>query len=81
MAITAITGNCTPDAEVALLDDAVAGAADFQGRPARRSRTGSWKSASFIIGMNRMIVINPIGDIFFWMNFELFNFVFGGGIC
>ncbi|KAH6763809.1 Major facilitator superfamily protein [Perilla frutescens var. frutescens] len=51
MAVTEITGNGTADAGAALLNDAVGGAVDFKGRPARRSRTGCWKSASFIIGV------------------------------
>ncbi|KAH6763808.1 Major facilitator superfamily protein [Perilla frutescens var. frutescens] len=49
--LAGITGNDTADAEAPLLNDAVGGAVDFKGRPARRSRTGCWKSASFIIGV------------------------------
>ncbi|KAK6116667.1 hypothetical protein DH2020_049601 [Rehmannia glutinosa] len=39
------------DAEVPLLNDAVEGSIDFKGRPVSRSKSGSWRSASFIIGV------------------------------
>ncbi|KAL1542814.1 protein NRT1/ PTR FAMILY 5.10-like [Salvia divinorum] len=51
MESNAITGNGGSDAEAPLINDAVSGADDFRGRPASRSRTGGWKSASFIIGV------------------------------
>ncbi|XP_057793622.1 protein NRT1/ PTR FAMILY 5.10-like [Salvia miltiorrhiza] len=39
------------DAEAPLLDDAVDGSVDFKGRPVFRSKSGGWRSASFIIGV------------------------------
>ncbi|KAK6129604.1 hypothetical protein DH2020_036649 [Rehmannia glutinosa] len=39
------------DAEVPLLNDAVEGSIDFKGRPVSRSKSGGWRSASFIIGV------------------------------
>ncbi|KAK4413373.1 protein NRT1/ PTR FAMILY 5.10 [Sesamum alatum] len=39
------------DAEAPLLDDTVEGSVDFKGRPVSRSKSGGWKSASFIIGV------------------------------
>ncbi|CAH9080206.1 unnamed protein product [Cuscuta europaea] len=46
-------GPILPDAEIPLLpeEEAVDGCVDFKGRPAFRSRTGRWRSASFIIGV------------------------------
>uniref|UniRef100_A0A5B6YQ37 Peptide/nitrate transporter n=1 Tax=Davidia involucrata TaxID=16924 RepID=A0A5B6YQ37_DAVIN len=42
----------TPDAETPLLDDDVVdGAVDYKGRPVTRSKSGGWRSASFIIGV------------------------------
>ncbi|KAK6116663.1 hypothetical protein DH2020_049597 [Rehmannia glutinosa] len=51
MAITVVTGNDISETETPLLDDVVTGAVDFNGLPAVRSRSGCWKSASFIIGV------------------------------
>ncbi|KAK6129607.1 hypothetical protein DH2020_036652 [Rehmannia glutinosa] len=51
MAITVVTGNNISETETPLLDDVVTGAVDFNGLPAVRSRSGCWKSASFIIGV------------------------------
>ncbi|KAK6152824.1 hypothetical protein DH2020_012463 [Rehmannia glutinosa] len=48
MAITVVTISET---ETPLLDDVVTGAVDFNGLPAVRSKSGCWKSASFIIGV------------------------------
>ncbi|GER37821.1 major facilitator superfamily protein [Striga asiatica] len=39
------------DAEVPLLNDAVEGSVDFRGAPVRRSKSGCWRSAAFIIGV------------------------------
>ncbi|GLU16340.1 hypothetical protein SLE2022_327780 [Rubroshorea leprosula] len=39
------------DAEIPLLDGAVYRCVDYKGRPARRSSSGGWRSASFIIGV------------------------------
>ncbi|KAL5558419.1 hypothetical protein UlMin_034630 [Ulmus minor] len=39
------------DAEAPLLDDTVASAVDYKGRPVRRSNSGGWRSAGFIIGV------------------------------
>ncbi|PIN13440.1 H+/oligopeptide symporter [Handroanthus impetiginosus] len=46
-----ITGNDIPAARAPLLDDVVRGSVDFNGVPSRRSKSGCWKSASFIIGV------------------------------
>ncbi|RXH73708.1 hypothetical protein DVH24_016530 [Malus domestica] len=40
-----------PDAQTPLLDDVVDGAVDHKGRPVHRSRSGGWRSARFIIGV------------------------------
>lgn len=47
------SGDATPEAEAEapLLDDVVKGSIDFNGRPSRRSRSGGWSSAAFIIVM------------------------------
>ena len=47
MAYSSISG----DTETSLLDDTVDGFADHKGRPVRRSSSGGWRSASFIIGV------------------------------
>eukprot|EP00261_Vitis_vinifera_P030420 XP_010665397.1 PREDICTED: protein NRT1/ PTR FAMILY 5.10 [Vitis vinifera] len=47
MAYSSISGGT----ETPLLDDTVDGFADHKGRPARRSSSGGWRSASFIIGV------------------------------
>ncbi|KAH6834043.1 Major facilitator superfamily protein [Perilla frutescens var. hirtella] len=44
-------GGDAMDAEALLVDDAVRGSVDFKDRPVLRSKTGCWKSASFIIGV------------------------------
>ncbi|VFQ60821.1 unnamed protein product [Cuscuta campestris] len=45
-------GLVLPDAETRLdREDIVHGSVDFKGRPATRFRTGRWRSASFIIGV------------------------------
>lgn len=36
--------------ETPLLDDTVKDAVDYEGLPAKRSRSGGWRSAAFIIG-------------------------------
>ncbi|PIN14592.1 H+/oligopeptide symporter [Handroanthus impetiginosus] len=46
-----ITGNDIPAVRAPLLDDVVRGSVDLNGLPARRSKSGCWKSASFIIGV------------------------------
>ncbi|KAL8485901.1 hypothetical protein ACS0TY_027983 [Phlomoides rotata] len=46
-----VAGDDVSEAETALLDDVVRGSVNFKGIPARRSKSGSWKSASFIIGV------------------------------
>ncbi|KAL0351306.1 UNVERIFIED_CONTAM: protein NRT1/ PTR FAMILY 5.10 [Sesamum calycinum] len=53
MAITMsmATGNNFQEAETPLLYDVARGSVDFKGRPAARSKSGCWKSASFIIGV------------------------------
>ncbi|PIN14596.1 H+/oligopeptide symporter [Handroanthus impetiginosus] len=44
-----ITENDIPAARAPLLDEVVQGSVDYNGLPARRSKSGCWKSASFII--------------------------------
>ncbi|RVW37873.1 Protein NRT1/ PTR family 5.15 [Vitis vinifera] len=39
------------DSETPFLEDAVEGVVDYRGVPAKRSRSGGWRSASFIIGV------------------------------
>ncbi|PIN13442.1 H+/oligopeptide symporter [Handroanthus impetiginosus] len=46
-----ITGNDIPEARDPLLDDVVRGSVDLNGLPARRLKSGCWKSASFIMGV------------------------------
>lgn len=50
MTITSVAGGDIPEVEAPLLDDVVSGSVDFNGLPARRSKSGCWKSASFMIG-------------------------------
>lgn len=40
-----------PDAATPLLEDSVDGSVDYKGRPAKRSTSGRWRSASFIIAV------------------------------
>ncbi|KAI3464337.1 hypothetical protein Pfo_021000 [Paulownia fortunei] len=47
----AIAPAAISDAEVPLLNDTVEGSIDFKGRPVSRSKSGGWRSASFIIGV------------------------------
>ncbi|KAL1542809.1 protein NRT1/ PTR FAMILY 5.10-like [Salvia divinorum] len=46
-----MAGGDIYEVEAPLLDDVVAGSVDFSGRPVVRSKSGSWKSASFMIGV------------------------------
>ncbi|KAI3464332.1 hypothetical protein Pfo_020995 [Paulownia fortunei] len=51
MAITLVTANDDiSEAETPLLGDVVRGSVGFNGLPASRSKSGCWRSASFIIG-------------------------------
>jgi peptide/histidine transporter 3/4 len=45
-----VTGGDT-SVQTPLLDDGVDGAVNYKGQPVRRSRSGGWRSASFIIGV------------------------------
>lgn len=45
------TGVNISDAETPFLGDAVEGSVDYKGRPVTRSKSGGWRSASFIIGV------------------------------
>ncbi|XP_030525260.2 protein NRT1/ PTR FAMILY 5.10-like [Rhodamnia argentea] len=46
------SGACSPEGELPLLGgDIVDGAVDYKDRPARRSCSGGWRSAAFIIGV------------------------------
>ncbi|KAG8378475.1 hypothetical protein BUALT_Bualt08G0141000 [Buddleja alternifolia] len=47
----AISTAAISDAETPLLNDAVDGSVDFKGRAVSRSKSGGWKSAAFIIGV------------------------------
>lgn len=56
------------ETETALLDDVVRGSVDFKGFPARRSKSGSWKSASFIIGTPLInIIMHVLTRIIIWI--------------
>ncbi|XP_075483821.1 uncharacterized protein LOC142523978 [Primulina tabacum] len=44
-------GNDIPGSQTPLLNDIVIGCVDFKRRPSVRSKSGCWKSASFIIGV------------------------------
>ncbi|KAI3464336.1 hypothetical protein Pfo_020999 [Paulownia fortunei] len=50
MTISIATGDDISEAEIPLLNNVVPGSVDFKGRPSVRSKSGCWKSASFIIG-------------------------------
>ncbi|KAK4413383.1 protein NRT1/ PTR FAMILY 5.10 [Sesamum alatum] len=50
MTIIIATGDEISEAEIPLLDDVVPGSVDCKGRSAVRSKSGCWKSSSFIIG-------------------------------
>ncbi|MCD7466410.1 hypothetical protein HAX54_003065 [Datura stramonium] len=45
------TGVTISDAETPFLGDVVDGSVDYKGRPVTRSKSGGWRSASFIIGV------------------------------
>ncbi|XP_051139185.1 protein NRT1/ PTR FAMILY 5.10-like [Andrographis paniculata] len=47
----AIATPSISDAEAPLLDQIVEGSVDFKGRPVSRSKSGGWRSAVFIIGV------------------------------
>ncbi|KAK2986146.1 hypothetical protein RJ640_030691 [Escallonia rubra] len=55
MAVTAATGiRADPEAsgvELPLLDDVVEGVVNYKGLPVNRSKSGKWRSAAFIIGV------------------------------
>lgn len=51
MATSTATGIHVSDAEAPLLNDDVNGSVDFKGRPVTHSKSGGWKSAAFIIGV------------------------------
>lgn len=63
------SGDAAPEAEAEapLLDDVVKGSVDFNGRPSRRSRSGGWSSAAFIIGK----VTNQLQE--FQIYYQLFD--------
>lgn len=42
--------SSTSEGKTPLLNDTVEGVVDYKGRPARRSKSGGWRSAGFIIG-------------------------------
>ncbi|XP_052201221.1 LOW QUALITY PROTEIN: protein NRT1/ PTR FAMILY 5.10-like [Diospyros lotus] len=46
-----VSGEISEAAETPLLDDVVVGVLDYKGRPIGRSKSGRWRSASFIIGV------------------------------
>ncbi|KAG8378486.1 hypothetical protein BUALT_Bualt08G0142100 [Buddleja alternifolia] len=50
MAYSRATGDDISEVDTPLLDSVVAGYVDFEGRPSVRSKSGCWKSASFVIG-------------------------------
>ena len=50
MAISQLSSQEAVDSRTPLLQDTVDGAVDHKGQPVRRSNSGGWKSAYFIIG-------------------------------
>ncbi|CAN1293906.1 Protein NRT1/ PTR FAMILY 5.10 [Linum perenne] len=58
------SGRSLPDAETPLLyDDTVDGAVDYKGHQVRRSSSGGWRSAAFIIGSNLITYLTgPLGQ-------------------
>ncbi|KAK4490050.1 hypothetical protein RD792_000704 [Penstemon davidsonii] len=51
MAVTIVTGNEISEAESPLLNDIVGSCVNFKGGAPNRCKTGCWKSATFIIGV------------------------------
>ncbi|XP_073285944.1 protein NRT1/ PTR FAMILY 5.10-like [Primulina huaijiensis] len=51
MTTSTAAGIHVSDAEAPLLNDDVDGSVDYKGRPATHSKSGGWKSAAFIIGV------------------------------
>ncbi|KAH0749290.1 hypothetical protein KY290_028522 [Solanum tuberosum] len=51
LAVPMANGVTISDAETPFLSDVVEGSVDYKGRPVTRSKSGGWRSASFIIGV------------------------------
>ncbi|CAI9114944.1 OLC1v1015771C1 [Oldenlandia corymbosa var. corymbosa] len=52
MDVSAVTGSNVSEIEAPfLVEDTVEGHVDYRGRSVKRSKSGGWKSASFIIGV------------------------------
>ncbi|KAG8378482.1 hypothetical protein BUALT_Bualt08G0141700 [Buddleja alternifolia] len=51
MAIITLTGDNISEVEIPLLDDVVPCSVDFKSRPSVRSKSGYWKSATLLIGV------------------------------
>ncbi|KAL6961971.1 hypothetical protein U1Q18_036929 [Sarracenia purpurea var. burkii] len=51
MAVSGLTAADTSEAATPLLDDVVDGVVDYRNRPVVRSKSGGWRSALFIIGV------------------------------
>ncbi|KAH0658951.1 hypothetical protein KY285_029258 [Solanum tuberosum] len=51
LAVPMANGVTISDAETPFLSDVVAGSVDYKGRPVTRSKSGGWRSASFIISV------------------------------
>jgi hypothetical protein len=67
----------TSHSESPLLDDVVEDAVDYKGNPVRRSSSGCWRSASFIIGKATLShVLSYNRD---WMVVSLISIFRGGG--
>lgn len=50
LAVPMANGVAISDAETPFLGNVVEGSVDYKGRPVTRSKSGGWRSASFIIG-------------------------------
>lgn len=80
MTISIVTGDEFPETEIPLLEDGVIrGSVDFKGRPSVRSKSGCWRSASFIIGTRRSEFL--FISVFDLLNFYIILFLLATGVA